>query len=356
MTPTIGTTHSRWIHGAVSAGLLVVVVLAVRSRWGHSAPESAIPDPKIPAAFPSDGAGRKKAEAQMQPASSPQEVTAGEEMTPAPEAEEAAGSGYEEAPMEEDFWELETAQLCQRWAQQVRGGETPASLAMAEELRRRGDAAVGELEQQLVSGIPVVEAAALRLLVQMETSRSIAAALVRVCQEPFSDAHPQLRTAFGNSRSRAVAGVLADMVGRETRSGSLENLLAVISTMEGPEIVAALVERLRGEAAETRKQRWQIALAHLSRPSNTCALEAVLGDDPEPAVQAAAAWALARIASRQACELLALHGERQPVFRQALAAVTSPYARETLQEIAAGEFSPAVRAAAAEALAAGGGD
>lgn len=330
-----------------SAGVLVallalgwvIVARCARERQSEpapaetgTAPTQSVPAvPKIvrPAAIPpEDGADRA------------------DDLLPPPETAEEIPATWE--PM--DFRAEETEKLCRRLTELVRAGESPETIAISEELVRRGDAAAGQLERLLQSGQRNAEIVALRLLVRMGTPRALSAAIVRLLQGTGSDAQRDLLKTFGNIRSRAAADAVADMAIRETRPEERRNLQGVLAAMEGPEIVAALAERIRAATGEAELRPWLEALAGLSRPSNVPELENVLLDDPREVVQQAAALALARIGDRRACWLLASFGPEVPACLAALGQVRSPYAQETLREIAAAATNPAVRSAAIKAL------
>lgn len=254
-------------------------------------------------------------------------------------------------PMAKDFRTEPAAALCRRLAERIRAGESPETIALSAELVRRGDAAADDLEALLRSGDRSAEIAALRLLVRIGTPRALAAALVRLCQEPASDAQAELRKAFGSADSRSVAAAVADMAARETRPAERRNLRAVVAALEGGAIVETLAERIGAAADEAELRTWLELLAGLSRPSNVPELENLLLDDARPAVQETVAAALAGIGDGRACRLLADFGAEIPACREALARVRSPYAEAALREIAAGDPDAGVRAAAQQALA-----
>ena len=249
-----------------------------------------------------------------------------------------------------DFRAEETDLLCRRLADCIRAGESPEMIAISEELVRRGDAAADRLERLLQSGERNAEIVALRLLVRIGTPRALAAAIVRLCQAPGSDAQRDLLKTFGNARSRPVADAILDMAVRETRPEERRNLEGLLAAMEGPEITESLAERIRTAKSETELQSWLEALACLSKPSNVPGLENLLLDDPREVVQQATARTLAGIGDRRACWLLASFGPDVPSCLPALEQVRSPYAQETLREIAATAGDPAVQFAAKKAL------
>ena len=254
------------------------------------------------------------------------------------------------APVQMNFQAVAAADLCRRLAQQIRAGESPETIALAAELVRRGDGAVDALERTLRSGERSAEIAALRLLVRIGTPRALAAALVRLCQEPASDAQSELRQAFGSADSRPVAEAVADMAAREVRPDERRNLRAVVAALEGSAIVDALAERIRTAESEEDLQTWLDLLTGVTRPSNVSALERLLLDDDRAAVQEAAAAALAGIGDSRACRLLADFGAEIPACQEALARIRSPYAETALREIAASDPDAGVRAAAQRAL------
>ena len=254
-------------------------------------------------------------------------------------------------PVPADLQAETAADLCRRLAELIRAGESPATIAVSAELARRGDGAVDALERTLRSGERRAEIAALRLLVRIGTPRALAAALVRLCQEPASDAQAELRQAFGSADSRPVADAVADMAAREVRPDERRNLRAVVAALEGSAIVDALAERIRAAESEADLRPWLELLAGASRPSNVPALENLLLDDVRPAVQETAAAALAGIGDGRACRALADFGAEIPACREALARVRSPYAETALRDIAASDPDAGVRAAAQQALA-----
>ncbi len=255
------------------------------------------------------------------------------------------------APVQMNFQAVAAADLCRRLAQQIRAGESPETIALAAELVRRGDGAVDALERTLRSGERRAEIAALRLLVRIGTPRALAAGLVRLCQEPASDAQNDLRKVFGSADSRPVAEAVADMAAREERPDERRNLRAVVAALEGAAIVEVLAERIRTAENEEDFRTWLDLLAGVARPSNVPALESVLLDDSRAAAQEAAAAALAGIGDGRACRALADFGAAIPACREALARVRSPYAEAALREIAAADPDAGVRAAAQQALA-----
>lgn len=255
------------------------------------------------------------------------------------------------APVPVDFRAEPAANLCRLLTEQIRAGESPETIALAAELVRRGDEAVPALERTLRSGERSAEIAALRLLVRIGTPRALAAALVRLCQEPASDAQGELRKVFGSADSRPVADAVADMAAREVRPDERRNLRAVVAALEGAAIVEALAERIQAAESEEELRPWLDLLAGTTRPSNVPAVERLLLDDGRAAVQEAAAAALAGIGDGRACRALADFGAEIPACREALARVRSPYAETALREIAASDPDAGVRAAAQQALA-----
>ena len=286
------------------------------------------------------------------PAFPPEEAEPGAvHVVDAPLPEPTAAKEPADAPVPADFWAEAAADLCWRLAERIRAGESPETIALAAELVRRGDEAVAALERMLRSGERSAEIAALRLLVRIGTPRALAAGIVRLCQEPASDAQAELRQAFGCADSRPVAEAVADMAAREVRPEKRRNLRAVVAALEGSAIVDALAERIRSAESEEELQPWLELLAGVSRPSNVPALENLLLDDVRPAVQETAAAALAGIGDGRACRVLADFGAEIPACQEALARVRSPYAEAALREIAASDPDAGVRAAAQRALA-----
>ena len=163
----------------------------------------------------------------------------------APLPEPRGADNPADAPVPVDLQAPSAADLCRRLAEQIRAGESPETIELAAELVRRGDAAVPALERTLRSGERSAEIAALRLLVRIGTPRALAAGLVRLCQEPASDAQDELREVFGSADSPPVAEAIADMAAREVRPDERRNLRAVVAALEGSAIVDALAERIR---------------------------------------------------------------------------------------------------------------
>lgn len=314
--------HARgWAVGAALAGFMLAAVLRARCA------REAVP------AFPPEE-------------SKPVAIHVFEASLPEP----AAADESADAPVPVDLRTATAAELCRRLTQEIRAGESPATIALAAELVRRGDEAVPAFEQMVRSGERRAEIAALRLLVRIGTPRALAAGLVRLCQEPASDAQDELREVFGSADSPPVAEAIADMAARETRPDERRNLWAVVAALEGGAIVDALAERIRTAESEEELRPWLELLARVSRPSNVPALENLLLDDARPAVQETAAAALAGIGDGRACRALADFGAEIPACREALARVRSPYAEAALREIAASDPDAGVRAAAQQAL------
>ena len=315
--------HTRgWAVGAALAGGMLAVV------WRARCAREAVP------AFPPEAA-------------KPVAVRVFEAPLPEPTAADEPAA----APVPVDLKVFPPADLCRRLEERIRARESPETIALAAELVRRGDEAVSALERRVRSGEQSAEIAALRLLVRIGTPRALAAALVRLCQEPASDAQAELRQAFGSADSRPVADAVADMAAREVRPDERRNLRAVVAALEGSAIVDALAERIRAAESEADLRPWLELLAGASRPSNVPALENLLLDDVRPAVQETAAAALAGIGDGRACRALADFGAEIPACREALARVRSPYAETALRDIAASDPDAGVRAAAQQALA-----
>lgn len=254
----------------------------------------------------------------------------------------------ESRPM--DLRSVETRELCRHLMDLAGEGESFETIAISSELVRRNDDAVAELEPMLQSGRRETEITAMRLLTRIGTPRAVAAAIVRLCMEPESDAQADLMKTFGNARSRMVADAVVGMAAAETRPEYQDNLKAVLAAMEGSEIVTALADRISKEESEEELRPWLESLACLSKLSNVQELENLLLDDEREAVQKAAADALAGIGDSRACWILAGYGADIPHCRDALAQVRSPYARTALREIAASDLDAEVRAAAQKAL------
>ena len=317
--------NKRWTIAGIALALLVLVVVVRRAGKPHAA------------------------SAPAEPATSPKLLPA--EPVAVPLSEPVAAMAEPVAPPPEDVRTESASALCRRLTERIRAGESPETIALSAELVRRGDAAVDALEETLRSGEQSAEIAALRLLVRIGTPRALAAGLVRLCQEPASDAQNELRKVFGNADSRPVAEAVADMAVREERPEERRNLQAVVAALEGGAIVETLAERIRTAEREEDLQPWLELLAGVSRPSNVPALGYLLLDDSRVAVQETVAAALAGIGDGRACRLLADFGAESPACRTALARVRSPYAETALREIAADDPDAGVRAAASQALA-----
>ena len=321
-----GRNTRNWAVGAALAGFVLAAILRARCAREPSpvSPPAEPAAPAVPVAVPT---------AELPP--------------PEPTGADESAAG----PVLPDLRSESATELCRRLAEQIPAGESPATIALAAELVRRGDGAAEELERMLRSGDRSAEIAALRLLVRIGTPRALAAGLVRLCQEPASDAQDELRKVFGSADSRPVADAVADMAAREVRPDERRNLRAVVAALEGSAIVDALAERIRAAENEDDLGSWLDLLAGVARPSNVPALENLLLDDVRPAVQETAAAALAGIGDGRACRALADFGAEIPACREALARVRSPYAETALRDIAASDPDAGVRAAAQRALA-----
>ena len=317
--------NKRWTIAGMALALLVLVVVVRRAGEFHAA------------------------SAPAEPAASSKLLLA--ESVAVPLSEPVAAMAEPVAPSPEGVRTETASALCRRLTERIRAWESPETIALSAELVRRGDAAVDALEETLRSGEQSAEIAALRLLVRIGTPRALAAGLVRLCQEPASDAQNELRKVFGNADSRPVAEAVADMAVREERPEERRNLQAVVAALEGGAIVETLAERIRTAEREEDLQPWLELLAGVSRPSNVPALGNLLLDDSRVAVQETVAAALAGIGDGRACRLLADFGAEIPACRAALARVRSPYAETALREIAADDPDAGVRAAASQALA-----
>jgi hypothetical protein len=243
-----------------------------------------------------------------------------------------------------------TTALCRRLSGKVRSGESQETIAISDELVRRGDASVAELRTLLDSGNTPVETAAMRILVKIGTAESTATAITKMLTEPFGDSRNNLLKVFGNIRSDAVSGAIADMIVREERPEGLKNLKEILSVMEGPEVVEALASRVAEENDQAVLAKYLDVLAGMSKPSNTAALEEVLAGDKREEVQMAVASALARIGYSKACAILASNCVTNVFCEKALENVSSPYAQQTLMDMASGQMDRNVRSAAIKAL------
>ena len=243
-----------------------------------------------------------------------------------------------------------TSDLCQLLRNKIGFGESQETIAISEELMRRGDAAVDELANLLNSGNIAAETAAMRILVRMGTEKAVARAIVKIYTEPSGDSRSQLLKVFGNVKNAVVARALVDMLARDRRQEGEDALKVIISSMEGSEIVEQLARRAGEEQDDAASAACLDALSKLSKPSNVPALAGLIPGTGEDEVQAAAATALSRIGDGASCRILAVHGVTNAFCRQALENVRSPYAQTALMEIAAGPADGPVRVAAIKSL------
>ena len=249
-----------------------------------------------------------------------------------------------------DVQSSDTTALCRRLSERVRSGESQETLAISEELVRRGNDCVAEVSVLLHSGNPSVETGAMRILVRIGTTESVAAAIAKMLAEPSGDSRNNLLKVFGNIRNADASGVIIGMLASEKRQEGLANLKGILSAMEGPEVVDALASRIAEEKDQAVLAKYLDVLADMSKPSNTAALEDVLASDRREAVQVAVASALARIGDNKSCAILARNGVTNVYCEKALEDVRSPYAQQTLMDIAAGPMDGNVRIAAIKAL------
>ena len=308
------------------------------------------------------GRGRELPPAEPAKRAGPVTLAGGPPVPPSPagdveEAEEVAETPVESDPEfvparhAVDYASWENEELCRDLIRAVQAGGGAAINALSAELVVRGDEAVPFVERLLQSGIPAVEVVALRVLVGIGSSRSVAAGLARMCREPQSDSQPELAKVLGQLPSPEVARAVVDMVALEHRPAYRDNLYAVLTAMEGGAIVEAMARRLAAESDEQALRPWLQALSRLSKPSNVEGLENLFMQDAREAVQRGVAFALAGIGDQRACWFLAACGAESASCREALASVRSPYAQAVLQEIAGhAEVAPEVRAAARHAL------
>lgn len=244
----------------------------------------------------------------------------------------------------------DAGELCRRLGLKIRAGESPETVAIAAELVKRGDGSVAEVERLLNSGSKSVETVAMRVLVKMGTSRSLGVAIPKILVEPYGDSRSNLLKVFGNVRSSAISGVVADIMAGDQSAESRKICKEILTAMEGGEVVEALAQRMKGDKDPVMMGRCLDVLSSMTKPSNVAALENVLVADDREAVQAAAAGALAGVGDGKACLILAAHAETNLFCRTALGEVRSPYAQKTLMEITSGIAGGDVRSAAVKAL------
>jgi HEAT repeat protein len=244
----------------------------------------------------------------------------------------------------------DTTALCRRLGGKVRSGESQETIAISEELVRKGDGSVAELRTLLNSGNTSVETAAMRILVKIGTAESMSTAITKILTEPFGDSRNNLLKVFGNVRNSAVSGIIVDMIAPEKRPEGLKNLKEILSVMEGPEVIEALANRITEETDQAVLAKYLDVLAGMSKPSNTTALEEFLAGDKREAVQVAVASALAKIGDSKACAILASNGVTNVYCEKALEDVSSPYAQQTLMDMASGQMDRNVRSAVIKAL------
>jgi HEAT repeat protein len=249
-----------------------------------------------------------------------------------------------------DIQDSDTAALCRRLGEKVRSGESQETIAISEELVQRGDDSVAEVRTLLNSGNPSIEAAAMRILVRIGSTKSMVTAIGKMLTEPTGDSRNKLLKVFGNIRNREVSGVIVDMIASEKRQEGMTNLKDILTVMEGPEVVEALARHVARENDQAVLANYLDVLAGMSKPSNTSALEGLLAGDKRGSVQMAVACALAKIGDSKACAILASNGVTNACCEKALEGVCSPYAQQTLMDMASGSMDGNVRSAAIKAL------
>ncbi len=271
------------------------------------------------------------------------------EVAPGDAADDRGAEESAEAP--DGLDDRSTAELCRGLRIGLGAGESRETAAISEELIRRGDGAVEESAKLLDSGNRSAEIAAMRILMRIGTGKAGARAIVKLYAEPFGDARDALLTVFGNVRSAVVADAVVDMLARERRQEGVAALTGILACMEGCEVVEQLGRRIGAETDDATRALYLAALSGLSKPSNVPALEGLLsGGEAGGPARDAAARALARAGSGQACRILADHAAASAACRQALEEVRSPYAQKMLMDIASSSMDGSVRSAAIRSL------
>lgn len=219
-----------------------------------------------------------------------------------------------------------------------------------------GPNAVPALSGLLASGIATVEIDAVRLLVQIGGSEALAPALGRVLTVPRdSPAYCLYLSAFADSHSPAVATWLTETLGKVQYAATRHRLLDLLSAMRGPEVVAALEQSALNPADDLHAQDAVGEIAARIDPAETAILAGLL-DSQVTSVREAAAYGLANIGSSQSCQVLSGYAADDPVSADALAAVSSSYAQDTLLTLATDSaLHPTIRTSAILALTAQSG-
>ena len=247
----------------------------------------------------------------------------------------------------------EPGRLCALLSKELADGESDETIMIGDRIVALGDDAVRALAVLASSGSPADEAAAVRLLCRIGTTRAIAVALGRMLASSNDQAHvARLLDQFVGIRSSSVSALLVEMMGETEQADLADRIGTILNVMEGPFAVRALAAGLANPLDEEHRRKCLSALAGMTKPSNVSALEQTLRASDDAELDAAIAQALAGIGNQEACERLAewAHTEEGTVFAAALSSVSSPYGQLALLDILDGDRDAPVRAAAARAL------
>lgn len=215
-----------------------------------------------------------------------------------------------------------------------------------------GADAVPAISALLHCGAEKVEVEAVRLLAQIGAPEGLVRALgklLTVSRDP--PAYGVFLTAFADNRSPAVAQWLTATLGKTQYAETRQQMLDILYTMRGPEIVEALDQAALNPMDELHAKDSRENLAMRHNPSETEGLANLLESEDE-SIREAAAYGLAYIGSSDACQILADYAEAFPVYADALASVSSTYAQEELLALATSPTrSVVVRTSAVQSLA-----
>ena len=215
---------------------------------------------------------------------------------------------------------------------------------------------VRALAALLHSGSPASEIEAVRILTRIGGGEALAAALGKVLTVPTdSPDYNKFINAFADCHSAAVAGWLAESLGRTQTEDVQQRILTILAALRGPEVVDSLAASLASPADATHTKDCAELLAKASDPEQAAVLRDLLETGKSTELQILAARGLASVGSGEACAALVKTGSSTAAIaaacRDALATVHSSYGQEALIQAAVDPSAPsAVRCAAVQAL------
>lgn len=226
-------------------------------------------------------------------------------------------------------------------------------------LLEAGASIIPLLFEPLHSGDLEVECDTIRLLRQIGGPRATAMALGRILAIPRD--HPDYQRYLSTLEAfddRSAADWLIRKLGQTAHQSTRESLLAMLSAMDGNEVVAAIAHGIRHATDDLHRRDLIAGLLLQGKPGGVDALTLMIEHSEQPLPQDVAARALAMTGSREAVFNLAGAAtfDENDRLALALAFVDSAYAQEALLELALDSWqNTAVRSSAVDGLANQGG-